>query len=450
MKEWRLPFDSPGFRWLFLGQAVTALGDWVSYIFIPLLLYRMTEDPVAVGLLMICRVMPGVLLAPVVGRATARFSVLRVMMVSDAVRGVAVLGFLVAESPLAFYLLSVVMAVAGAFFGPGKFALVPKLVPERALARANGWIEGAWQFAMFLGPAVGGVVFAVMGPEEGIVFNAVTFLVSMGTLGKVRIEGGAEGLGAPAFAADASPASEVKDVGTDVGLAIEGEAAVTDKSLATASTPVTANFFQRYGLIFRALWERKPLFFIILGEAVASLGFGGSLSVLFPIVAEQVFRSEAMYGYIMSALGAGFVAGTLAGPWAQRRMPQFLVYSVTTLIGALMVFAFGWSTAVALSLAALFVLGCCHGAGDNAMITFAQQASAEKGDTTDVFALSQAMVSMMMLAGFVLSTGLAAWFGVQAAVMGLSVAPLLVGVLLTGGYLWPSLFGMRGKGKYSA
>ena len=167
-----------------IGVGARYVGEFCD---IPLLVYNLTNDPVSVGILMVCRLLPSILLAPVIGRVMARHSILKVMITADLVRGLAFLSFLWLQETLWIYLLTLVISTGNAFFGPGQYTLIPKLVPEDALARANSYIGGSNQFMMLIGPAIGGVIFGFTGMEAGIVFNAASFFVSMIALMRIRL-----------------------------------------------------------------------------------------------------------------------------------------------------------------------------------------------------------------------------------------------------------------------
>ncbi|MGZ6505309.1 MAG: MFS transporter, partial [Tumebacillaceae bacterium] len=116
--EWALPFRNRSFTWFFIGQMVSAFGDWCSYVVIPILVYGLSGEASSVGILMACRVLPSILLSPFIGRIMAKFSLLRVMIVADIVRGIGYLALLYVQTPLQIYVLTVVVATGSAFFNP--------------------------------------------------------------------------------------------------------------------------------------------------------------------------------------------------------------------------------------------------------------------------------------------------------------------------------------------
>ncbi|WP_157721818.1 MFS transporter [Tumebacillus avium] len=408
--EWRIPFQNRGFAWLFGGQLITALGTWSSYILIPLLVYQMTADPVAVGILISCRLLPLILLAPLVGKVIGQRSLLRVMIESDLVRAVAMLGFLLTDTPLAMYLLTIVISSATAFFNPGKFALIPSLVPQEVLARANSYIGVANQLMMLIGPAIGGVAFAFFGIEAGIVFSALTFLVSALMLMRIKVQ------------------------------------PVKQKSVEGENEPKRT--WRQQFAILQNLWSRKMLFFLLLGTCISNLGYGGALNALFPVLAEDLYPdAEIAYGYIMSALGGGLMLGTLLGPNLQKKFAPLRVYSGAMIMASLCVFSFGGSERLWAALPMVFLLGIGNGLEDNASVTYVQQETARTGDTADVFSVDQALASIGTITGMALATTFAAIFDAHQAVQMLSLCPFAIGILIGLLQLMPHRFIKKNLGQ---
>jgi len=410
--DWTIPFRSRGFTWLFVGELISALGTWASYVIIPLLVYDLTHDPVSVGILMVCRLLPGILLAPVIGRVMAKHSILRVMILADLVRGLAFLSFLWLQTPLWIYLLTLVISAGNAFFGPGQYTLIPKLVPQEVLARANSYIGGSNQFMMLIGPAIGGVVFAFTGKEAGIVFNALSYFVSMAALMRIRVE-----------SVDV-PLKNVESGG------VPQEVPLQQAQSSNGRTPNSSNSIRRFFGILTSLWSRKILLFLLLSVPIANLGFGGALNTLFPVIAKDVFSGEAAYGTIMSCLGGGLFLGTMIGPLLLKKAPAPLIFSVATVVAAVGVFLFGGSDVLLFSLAVIFLVGTGNGVADNAAMTYMQTATSQTGDTADVLAVDEALASIGTVVGMSIATTVAALWNAQSAIMMLSLCPVVAGVAM--------------------
>lgn len=408
--EWALPFRNKSFTWFFIGQLVSAFGDWCSYVIIPLLIYRLTHEASTVGLLMICRVLPNIVLSPVIGRVMGKFSLLRVMILADLVRGLGYLAFLYVQTPWEIYLLTLVLASGSAFFNPGKFSLIPPLVPQEGLARANSYMGGVSQLAMMIGPALGGIVFGILGERAGLVCNAMSFFVSMVSLMLVRL-----------------PKQEAQE-----------------KLESTEGSERQERNWARMLRTYQALRSRRLLFVVVTLGTIPNMGFGGSMTALFPILASDVYHSpDRMYGMILSMLGGGIFLGLMVGPLLQKKIARFPLICIGSVCGAVFVMLFGSSAHAGVALVMIFLVGLFNGIQDNASTTFVQMETAERGDTADVFSLEQALLSVMFIIGTLLAAWLHAHYGAQRAIVTIAFVPLLVGL-----WMWVISFLSEKEGNF--
>ena len=97
------------FRYLWLGSVISQLGDWFNVIAAAELITRLTDSGLALSGLFVARFLPLFLFSPIAGVLADRFNRKNILILSDVLRGVTVLGFLLvrdaADLPL-FYLLT--------------------------------------------------------------------------------------------------------------------------------------------------------------------------------------------------------------------------------------------------------------------------------------------------------------------------------------------------------
>ena len=82
------------FRQVWLGQVVSQMGDWFDTIALYTIILNLTGSGRAVGLLLVARFVPSFLVGSLSGVVADRFSRRSIMIVSDLLRAVVVLGFL--------------------------------------------------------------------------------------------------------------------------------------------------------------------------------------------------------------------------------------------------------------------------------------------------------------------------------------------------------------------
>jgi LPLT family lysophospholipid transporter-like MFS transporter len=116
-----------------------------------------------------------VVLAPWVGRFADARPKRTVLVVGNAVKGLGALLMLMQLEPIIAY---AVVGIGAAIYGPAKYGILPELVGENKLVKANGLIEGSTIVAIVLGAVVGaGLADKSIGMALAVVF--VSYLLSL-------------------------------------------------------------------------------------------------------------------------------------------------------------------------------------------------------------------------------------------------------------------------------
>ncbi|MEV5595301.1 MFS transporter [Streptomyces sp. NPDC052496] len=170
------------FRFLWAGQAVSAVGDQLFTIAVSLRVIEVGGDAGDVGLVIGGRMLAMVLFALLGGVWADRVPRRRAMMLADGFRLAALTVVVLGAFDTATLSLAVMTFLVGsgeAFFRPAYGGLVPSLVPEERLLSANVWRSGMESAAAVVGPALGGLLVATAGTRTAFVINAVSFAVSL-------------------------------------------------------------------------------------------------------------------------------------------------------------------------------------------------------------------------------------------------------------------------------
>lgn len=275
------------FRLLFVGEGVSLLGDQFYFIALPWLVLELSGDPFTLGAILAVQGLPRAVFMLVGGAVTDRFSPRRVMIGSNAARLalVALLAGLVLSGSVRLWMVWVValaFGIADGFFFPAQGAIVPRLAAVDQLPAANAVVQGLDQVAQFVGPMLAGALIAAF------------------TAGRLGLQG--VGL---AFAVDA--ASFLVSVATlwlmDVDRLPEAGSAARPEG-----TPPSLVASIREGLAY--MW-RDPLLRTLLALIVAVnfLAVGPLLVGIPQLVRERLSEGAGGFGLVMSAFGAGSLAG---------------------------------------------------------------------------------------------------------------------------------------------
>jgi len=170
------------FRRLLAGQVISELGNWFNFI-ATLGLVRLVSHGAAevTTILLVARLLPFTLFAPLAGAFVDRWSRRTVMIVSDIARILVALSMLLVRRPEDLwiaYASTVVLSFFGAFFEAAKNASVPSIAGERDLLAGNALMFSSRFLLMAFGAALGGWTAASVGYKAAFVVNAISFGVS--------------------------------------------------------------------------------------------------------------------------------------------------------------------------------------------------------------------------------------------------------------------------------
>jgi MFS family permease len=170
------------FRRLWVGQVISELGSWFNFIAV-LGLVRVVSQaaPEATTILLVVRLAPFALSAPLAGAVVDRWSRRNVMIVTDLARVVVALGFLLVKGPEDLwiaYTCTALLTLFSAFFEAAKNATMPNLTSDDGLLAGNALMYSTRFLLMTMGAALGGLTAARFGYKAAFIINAVSFLAS--------------------------------------------------------------------------------------------------------------------------------------------------------------------------------------------------------------------------------------------------------------------------------
>ncbi len=173
--------ERPEFRYLWFAQIVSLLGDWFNTIATVILVNRYTDSGLAISFLFLARGLPPFLFGPLAGVMADRYNRRWILIISDVLRAIIVLGFLLvvsADRVWLLYVLTTLQFIVSAFFEPARAAILPSLVEEKNLLVANTLANATWSAVLSFGAVIGGVVAAIFGVQTALIIDSATFLLS--------------------------------------------------------------------------------------------------------------------------------------------------------------------------------------------------------------------------------------------------------------------------------
>src|SRR5947208_2047649 len=318
------------FRFLWFGQVVSQMGDWFDTIAVYTIALTLTGSTRSVALIMVARFLPSVVMGPLSGVVADRFSRRTIMIASDIVRAVVVLGFLFVRRPdqmWLVYVLTVLQLAFSTFFEPAKTAAIPSIVSDRELIPANAIASVTWSVMLTLGAAIVGFVAGSFGTNAAFILDSLTFVASAMLISKVRFP---KRVQRPKTKLTVSKALGITDT-------IEGAHYVNHRPRVLAY------------LLVKTAW-----------------GMGGGILTLLAVFGERVFpvagKAATGIGVLFTARGIGTAVGPfIARRWAGETRSQMQnAIGIGFLIGGAFYFAFGVSRSFTF---ALLFLAIAHMGG---------------------------------------------------------------------------------------
>jgi len=183
--------EEPQFRLLFLGQALSVLGDRVIAVVLPFAVLSVGGDVRSVALVSAAQFLPFAVLALPAGVWADRLPRKRILIASDSVRLVCQLiaGLLLVSGHATVPQLVVLAAIYGAadaFFSPAITGLLPETVSVGNIQPANALRGMSMSLGSIIGPAIAAGLVALAGPGDALLFDAATFAVSVACLIPLR------------------------------------------------------------------------------------------------------------------------------------------------------------------------------------------------------------------------------------------------------------------------
>src|SRR5215216_185206 len=182
--------NNHNFRRLWVGRIVSQTGDWFNSVALFTLLLSLTGSGEAIGYILILKLLPTFFVGPLAGVVADRFNRKTIMIVTDILRGLFVLGFLLVRSPeqvWIVYAIAAVEVVLSTFFEPAESAAVPTIVSPGELLSANALSGASWSVTLAFGAALGGLVTGAFGRDTAFVIDALSFFVSAAYISTVRV-----------------------------------------------------------------------------------------------------------------------------------------------------------------------------------------------------------------------------------------------------------------------
>jgi predicted MFS family arabinose efflux permease len=170
---------------------MSQIGTWMQTIVLGAFIYDRTQSPLAVGVITFAQLGPMLFLPTVGGWMTDRFDVRKFILIMQTWQVLCVLTLAYALARPELYFTGVFLCVLGvgignALIGPAWGSSVPSLVGPENLRAAVSLNSTQMNAARVIGPALGGILFPIIGASGVMLLNAASFVFVMTAVYLVR------------------------------------------------------------------------------------------------------------------------------------------------------------------------------------------------------------------------------------------------------------------------
>jgi hypothetical protein len=345
LREIRRVLGHRDFRFLWLAQSASVIGDNIVLVALALFVIGLTGRATDLGIVLAAYALSLVTFLLIGGVWADRLPRHRLMMATDLARCVlhGLLAALILSGAVRIWQLVVIEALFGAaeaFSRPAANGLLPQTVPEADIQQATAITGMSANVAEFLGPALATALVLGAGAGWAFALDAVTFLSSAALLTRVR----------PRVRAAAGVA------GATATTAAAGTAATS--ATADAAAESSEGVWEAIRAGSREVRSRTWVWATLVSFCVALFCGLAPRFVLGPLVAREQYGHVSVYGLIEAALGFGTILGSLTGiVWRPRYPMRLAMLAILLWPAAAILYATGLTLALVLPATVLAGVG---------------------------------------------------------------------------------------------
>jgi MFS family permease len=312
----------PNYRTYFTGQGISLIGTWMQRTTMGWYVYRLTDSPLLLGLIMFFSQIPSIFIGPFSGvwaDRLSRHTILKMTSFTAFLQATFLAILVLTNNAQIWHIIvfSLLSGVTEAIDAPARQAFVIELVEKKSLlTNAIAMNSAMFNGARLIGPSLAGIIIGFSNEGFCFLINGISYIAVIISLFKIQV-----------------PVREVKDTGLSMLHKIkEG---------------------------WRYSFSHLPIKFLIANISVLTV-FGMSYAVLMPIFARDILMGTAKtMGFLMSMAGVGALTGAmyLASRTSIKGLSRILSYAMTGLSFALIMFSMSHSFVLSMGLMLLVGIG---------------------------------------------------------------------------------------------
>lgn len=175
-------FKNKNFIFIFIGRMVSDIGDVIYNLAVGWYILSTTKSGLCMSIFMAVGTAVYIVMGPLGGVIADKVNRKKLIVLMDMLRSimvafVAVLMFMHITSIWLFYISASLLSICGAFFVPAANAMLPKIVRQDQLAKADSIASVSSSISNLSGVALAGLLYASIGINGIFIINSASFLV---------------------------------------------------------------------------------------------------------------------------------------------------------------------------------------------------------------------------------------------------------------------------------
>ncbi|WP_145321207.1 MFS transporter [Paenibacillus xylanexedens] len=384
---------------LWIGQTVSQIGDAVTLVALPLLVYELTQSVMGLTLTFIIEAIPWIVVGPIAGVFIDRMNRFVLLVATDILRMLLIGVVFFTDHVGVIYGIAFLMQAMAAINTPVRSSIIPDLLDKELYVKAIGMSHTTFQTVQVIGPLVAAAILSMTGgPRPVFLLDSLTFMLCVGAAIMMKIP--------------------------------PRTAQVEQRKDGRTAEPPLVTFGQMFKVGASFLFTNRVMRYVtsinLLKSVVQSLVLVGTLLYVKSTMDLTASQGDRIYSLAVAAMAIGVISGTiLITAFEKRVQRRYLITGGLFLQGVILIMMqFHPQTIWLLILLLIAGLGA-----SGAMAPL----SAYYAETTPneirgrVYSVTNSMLRIAGMAAYVLAGPVGEWYGPETLFLVVSVL-LLVGM----------------------
>ncbi|MDP7991392.1 MFS transporter [Bacillus sp. MHSD_36] len=279
---------SKNYGLFYLGWAISLLGNNLSRVALPILIYQKTGSSLATGSAFALQELPSAIFGPLLGALADRWNRKLMIIFADIGRALLLLVIILVQDPPLIFASIFMIGILNALYFPVRVAILPEIVPRDLFPTVVSLHGATQQIAQIVGPSIAAIIISLTGPKLALVMDMISFAIGAIVTTMVFIP----------VQKTSKPNNIIVDIKDGVSY-----------------------------LLNNKLIRMLNFFWIIL-----SFGFGG-INVLLLFYLVEIKIETSYYGLLMSLITVGMFVGIVFGPKVKENYKRIYIFFTPVVFG---------------------------------------------------------------------------------------------------------------------